>query len=77
MTNIAKADGLSVQVTARRMRLAMLAPTIQMAIAKGTQPASLTLQQIITSKLPLCWKAQEALLLEQGNQIPCSGQQIP
>ena len=67
ITDIAKADGLSVQVTARRMRLAMLSPTIQMAIAKGTQPPSLTLQRIIESQLPLCWSAQESLLLEQGN----------
>ncbi|MEM1050939.1 MAG: recombinase family protein [Pseudomonadota bacterium] len=67
ITDIAKADGLSVQVTARRMRLAMLSPTIQMAIAKGTQPPTLTLQRIITSQLPLCWKAQETLLLEQGS----------
>ncbi|WP_298334659.1 recombinase family protein [uncultured Erythrobacter sp.] len=67
MTDIAKADSLSVQVTARRMRLAVLSPTIQMTIAKGTQPASLTLQRIISSQLPLCWKAQEKLLLEQGN----------
>ncbi|MEM6857920.1 MAG: recombinase family protein [Pseudomonadota bacterium] len=67
MTDIAKADRLSVQVTARRMRLAMLSPTIQVAIAKGTQPASLTLQGIIDCQLPKCWKAQEMLLLEQGN----------
>lgn len=66
-SEIARADGLSVQVTTRRLRLAMLSPTMQMAIARGTQPASLTLQRIITSHLPLCWKAQETLLLEQGN----------
>ncbi|WP_298309114.1 recombinase family protein [uncultured Erythrobacter sp.] len=67
MTDIARADGLSVQVTTRRMRLAMLSPTIQMAIAKGTQPVSLTLQRIIESHLPLYWNAQDSLLLEQGN----------
>lgn len=66
MTDIARADELSVQVTTRRMRLAILSPTIQMAIAKGTQPPSLTLQRIIESQLPLCWKAQEFMLLEQG-----------
>ena len=67
MTDIAKADGLSVQVTARRIRLAMLSPTIQMAIAKGKQPASLTLQRIINCHLPICWTEQETLLLELGN----------
>lgn len=67
IAQIAAADGLNAQVTARRMRLAMMSSTIQMAIAKGTQPPSLTLQRIIKSQLPLCWNAQESLLIEQGN----------
>ena len=67
MADIATADGLSVQVTARRMRLSMLSPIIQMAIAKGTQPTSLTLQRVIESQLPYCWKAQESMFLEQGS----------
>ena len=66
-SEIARVDGLSVQVTTRRLRLAMLSPMIQIAIAKGTQPPSLTLQRIVTSHLPLSWKAQETLFLEQGN----------
>lgn len=67
VTAIAKAHGLSTQVSARRLRLALLSPNIQMAIANGTQPASLTLQKVVTSTLPIDWKDQETLLLEQGN----------
>ena len=74
IAKIAACDGLSAQVTARRIRLSTMSPMIQMAIAKGTQPPSLTLQRLMTIKLPLAWQAQEILLLEQGNGIPCSAE---
>ncbi len=42
-------------------------PALQQALLNS-------LQRIITSQLPLCWTAQESLILEQGNQISCSAQ---
>ncbi|MEM9879917.1 MAG: hypothetical protein AAF862_11635 [Pseudomonadota bacterium] len=61
---------INTQVTARRLRLAMLSPSIQLAIAKGSQPASLTLERIIKTKLSIAWQAQEKLFIEHGNKIP-------
>ena len=42
--------------------LAFLAPDIQRAIINGAQPAGLTLQQLIKTKIPVAWDDQRRML---------------
>ena len=46
----------------RVQRLAFLAPDIQRAIIEGTQPASLNLERLVKSELPISWEQQRELL---------------
>ena len=48
----------------RLLRLAFLAPSLQQAILAGRQPASLTLERLMTRPIPLAWCEQRA---ELGN----------
>ncbi len=44
------------------LKLGFLAPDIQRSITEGTQPASLILEQLKQSELPICWKKQRELI---------------
>ena len=47
----------------RLIRLAFLAPDLQDAILTGTQPADLTLEQLIATPIPVDWEAQRSLFV--------------
>lgn len=55
---IAKAENITESYIRSRISLAFLAPHIQKAIMTGTQPAHLSLEKLIRSKIPLNWKDQ-------------------
>lgn len=45
----------------RLLRLAFLAPDLQVAILEGRQPAHLNLEQLIEQPLPICWHEQRQI----------------
>ena len=51
---------------ARVMALACLSPRIQQAIVAGTHPVTLTLAELLRTKLPMDWAAQEQMLAPIG-----------
>lgn len=60
---IAAVGKVTDRYVARIVPLACLSPRIQKAIVVGTHPVTLTLAQLIRTKLPLDWVAQERLFL--------------
>jgi hypothetical protein len=61
--DIAKAEGVSEQYVSKLMPLAFLAPGIVQQILAGTQPADLSVEDLIKRvDLPLAWNEQYALL---------------
>ena len=61
ITEIAQASGHSESLIRTRAQLAFLSPRMQQAILDGTQPAELTLKQILRGPIPLDWDLQERL----------------
>jgi len=59
---IATTQGFSNSYVARIIPLAGLSPRIQTSIIDGDQPAELTLETLVQTKLPLDWQAQERML---------------
>ncbi|MDB5738887.1 MAG: Site-specific recombinase, partial [Sphingomonas bacterium] len=59
---IARADGQCRTRMARLVRLSWLAPEIVEAIVEGRHPARLTPRMLLTTDLPIEWRAQKALL---------------
>lgn len=60
---IAKTHKVTESYIRSRIPLALLSPKIQGAIINGTQPADLTLEKLVRSKIPLGWQAQEAMFI--------------
>ena len=61
--DIARAEGVSEQYVSKLMPLAFLAPQIVERILAGTQPADLSIEDLIKRvDLPLAWDEQYALL---------------
>ena len=58
--DVAKRENAEVTHVYRLMRLTMLAPDIIEAVLDGTQPRTLTLQNIVRG-FPISWKEQRAL----------------
>ena len=61
LRELAELESKSQTYIRTRSQLAILAPSIQSAILKGTQPVDLNLQKIIRAPVPLDWDAQNAL----------------
>jgi site-specific DNA recombinase len=59
---IARADGQCRTRMARLVRLSWLAPEIVEAIVDGRHPARLTPRMLLTTDLPIDWRAQKVLL---------------
>ena len=62
LADVALAAGHSTSYIRTRAPFAFLSPRIQKHILAGTQPSDLTLERLVRSKIPLCWKEQERLL---------------
>jgi len=62
MAAIGRRYGWTNGMVRRRIRFALLSPTITHAILEGRQPAHLTIETIRNCDLPLGWAAQEQLL---------------
>ena len=52
----------------RLMRLALLSPRIQRDILAGRQPTRLRLEDLVRAQLPLCWKAQERMIVVRSGR---------
>ena len=59
IAEIAKEDETSEGLIRKRLQLAFLSPRIQQAIMQGTQPADLTIAEIVSRKVDLDWVRQE------------------
>ena len=66
---LAREKRLSESMFGRLLRLSYLAPDIQMAIADGTQPKSVTQYTLLYGPMPMDW-GQQRQLLGFGSSIP-------
>lgn len=55
-------EGVNDRYLFRILRLAMLAPAVVEAIARGQQPALLSAQTLSLGEVPACWRRQRAAL---------------
>jgi site-specific DNA recombinase len=58
LNKLAREDGCSRPYLTTLIRLAYLSPDITRAIVNGTQPARLTLADLMSNDIPLDWAAQ-------------------
>ena len=58
LATIATAEGVTAAYITRMVRLAFLAPHLKRQILEGRQPATLTLQHLMTRPIPLAWEQQ-------------------
>ena len=62
ISTIAQELSIDVRQAWRTLKLAYLAPDIQLAILSGTQPRGLLLKDLIYQALPIAWPAQRKQL---------------
>lgn len=62
LSDIAKSMSINKRQIWISLKLAFLAPDIQLAILSGTQPKSLCLQDIMNTKMPTDWSTQREAL---------------
>ena len=58
LDELARQDGYSRPYVSSMIRLAYLAPSITQSILQGTQPANLTLADLMHSDIPANWSEQ-------------------
>lgn len=64
LKSIADAEGVTSSYIKTRMKLAFLSPRIQSAILEGRLDPRFTTNQILRTKMPMDWRAQETLFLQ-------------
>lgn len=62
LSKIAKDLNMDVRLAWRTLKLAYLAPDIQLAILSGTQPKGLLLKDLTQQTIPTAWDEQRVLL---------------
>jgi len=62
LTHIATSMNMNKRQVWRNLKLAFLAPDIQLSILSGTQPHGLCIQDLLDTKLPIEWLAQRTVL---------------
>jgi len=62
LSKIAKSLNMDVRQAWRSLKLAFLAPDIQLAILSGTQPKGLLLKDLTQQTIPTAWDEQRVLL---------------
>ena len=62
LTGIAASINMNKRQVWRDLRLAFLAPDIQLSILSGTQPTELCVQDLLNTKIPTEWPEQRAAL---------------
>lgn len=71
LSAVAAREGASDPFVGSRVRLAFLAPALQLAILKGTRLPHLTLERIIRAGVPLDWSEQMRLHEVEGRALGC------
>jgi hypothetical protein len=62
LSNIAAEMDIDTRQALRTLKLAYLAPDIQLAILSGLQPKGLLLKDLIYQNIPTAWDEQRSLL---------------